>query len=43
VSKAPLPPDSIIEIGRTRIIFRVLAQSADVDQFADLRTDRPRD
>jgi hypothetical protein len=43
LSKAPLPPDSIIEIGRTRIIFRVLAQSADVDQFADLRTDQPRD
>lgn len=43
LSKAPLPPDSIIEIGRTRIIFRVLAQSADVDQFADLRTDPPRD
>ena len=29
VSKAPLPPDSIIDIGRTRIVFRVLAQSAD--------------
>ena len=28
LNKAPLPPDSIIEIGRTRIIFRVLAQSA---------------
>ncbi|WP_395639441.1 FhaA domain-containing protein [Pseudolysinimonas sp.] len=37
VTKAPLPADSIIEIGRTRIIFRVLAQAADVDQFADLR------
>ena len=43
LTKAPLPPDSIIEIGRTRIIFRVLAQSADVDQFADLRTDQPRE
>jgi hypothetical protein len=43
LSKAPLPADSIIEIGRTRIIFRVLAQSADVDQFADLRTDGPRE
>ena len=30
VSKAPLPPDSIVTIGRTRIVFRVLAQSADV-------------
>ena len=39
VSKAPLSPDSVIDIGRTRIVFRVLAQSADVDQFADLRTD----
>ncbi len=38
VSKAPLAPDSVIDIGRTRIIFRVLAQSADVDQYADLRT-----
>ena len=27
----------MIEIGRTRIFFRVLAQSADVDQYADLR------
>jgi hypothetical protein len=37
VTKAPLPADSVIEIGRTRILFRVLAQAADVDQFADLR------
>lgn len=29
VAKAPLPPDSVIDIGRTRIVFRVLAQSAD--------------
>ncbi len=42
VSAAPLPPDSVIDIGRTRIVFRVLAQSADVDQFADLRSDRDR-
>ena len=42
LSKAPLPPDSVIEIGRTRIIFRVLAQSAEVDQFADLRTEGPK-
>ena len=33
VAKAPLPPDSVIDIGRTRIVFRVLAQSADVDQY----------
>jgi hypothetical protein len=37
LTKAALPPDSIIEIGRTRIVFRVLAQAAGVDQFADLR------
>ena len=29
VRQAPLPPDSVIEIGRTRIVFRVLAQAAD--------------
>ncbi len=40
VSKAPLSPDSVIDIGRTRIVFRVLAQAAEVDQFADLRTER---
>jgi hypothetical protein len=37
LTKAALPADSVIEIGRTRIVFRVLAQAADVDQFADLR------
>jgi hypothetical protein len=42
VSKAPLLPDSVIDIGRTRIVFRVLAQSADVDQLSDLRAgDQP--
>jgi hypothetical protein len=39
VAKAPLPTDSVITIGRTQIVFRVLAQSADVDQFSDLRVD----
>lgn len=39
VSKAPLPTDSEISIGRTRIVFRVLAQSSNVDQFSDLRVD----
>jgi FHA domain-containing protein len=39
VTKAPLPPDSIIEIGRTRIVFRVLAQAASIDQYADLRNE----
>jgi hypothetical protein len=28
VARAPLPPDSVIDIGRTRIVFRVLAQAA---------------
>jgi Protein of unknown function (DUF3662)/FHA domain len=37
VSKAPLAPDSVIDIGRTRIVFKVLPQSSSVDQFADLR------
>ena len=40
VTKSPLPPDSIIEIGRTRIVFRVLAQAASVDQYSDLRTEQ---
>lgn len=39
VTKAPLAPDSVIDIGRTRIVFRVLAQAASVDQFSDLRAD----
>jgi len=43
VAKAPLPADSVIDIGRTRIVFRVLAQSADVDQFADLRVEGTAD
>jgi hypothetical protein len=38
VKKAPLPPDSVINIGRTRIVFRVLAQSSSVDQYSDLRS-----
>lgn len=32
VTKAPLPPDSVIDIGRTRIVFRVLAMSTDSDR-----------
>jgi hypothetical protein len=35
VSTAPLAPDSVIEIGRTRILFSVLAQSAPADQPND--------
>jgi hypothetical protein len=40
VTKAALPPDSVISIGRTRIVFRVLAQSASVEQISDLRAKR---
>jgi hypothetical protein len=43
VTKAALPPDSVISIGRTRIVFRVLAQSAPMDRFSDLRVDRNPD
>ncbi|MGL4340312.1 MAG: FhaA domain-containing protein [Rhodoglobus sp.] len=32
VSHAPLPPDSVIDIGRTRIVFRVLAQATTVKE-----------
>lgn len=39
ISKAPLPPDSVIDIGRTRIVFRVLAQSADAQRPAGPRPD----
>lgn len=35
LTTAPLPADSVIEIGRTRLVFRVLPQAA--DQYADLR------
>lgn len=43
VSKAPLPADSVIDIGRTRIVFKVLAQSSEIDQFADLRVEGSAD
>ena len=42
VTKAPLAPDSVITIGRTRIVFRVLAQSVDADLPAS-RAGAPRD
>lgn len=35
VTSAPLPPDSVISVGRTRIVFRVVPQSG--DQAADPR------
>lgn len=40
VAKAPLEPDSVIDIGRTRIVFRVLAQAAEQDQYSDQRAQR---
>ncbi|QYH34857.1 DUF3662 and FHA domain-containing protein [Salinibacterium sp. M195] len=40
VSRAPLAPESVIDVGRTRIVFRVLAQSADGDQSSDHHNDR---
>jgi hypothetical protein len=40
LSQAPLPPDSVIDIGRTRIVFRVLAQAADDRTPSAERTDR---
>jgi hypothetical protein len=39
VKEAILEPESVITIGRTRIVFRVLAQAASVDPFADRRID----
>ncbi|PRY67945.1 type III secretion system (T3SS) inner membrane Yop/YscD-like protein [Glaciihabitans tibetensis] len=35
LTKALLAPESVIEIGRTRIVFRVLAQSAEADGYSD--------
>ncbi len=35
ITRAPLPPDSVISIGRTRIVFRVLAQSAPADAHSN--------
>ena len=35
VNRAPLAPDSVIDIGRTHIVFRVLAQAA--DPYSDSR------
>jgi hypothetical protein len=41
VKRAPLPPESAITIGRTRIVFRVLAQSSTIDQYNDVHLDTP--
>jgi hypothetical protein len=37
LSQAPLAPDSLIEIGRTRIVFRVIAEQSGPDRLADRR------
>jgi hypothetical protein len=42
VSKAPLAPDSVIDIGRTHIVFRVLAKASDGDGSTDDRANRGR-
>lgn len=42
VAKALLQPDSVVEIGRTRIVFRVLAQAADVAPGSNVRQDGTR-
>lgn len=42
VRQAPLTPDSVITIGRTRIVFRVLAQSASADPSSDSHSDDRR-
>jgi hypothetical protein len=39
VDKARLDPDSVIDIGRTHIVFRVVASAAN-DQYSDLGGDR---
>lgn len=39
VTKALLEPDSVITIGRTRIVFRVLPQAAHVERPVDNRVD----
>jgi pSer/pThr/pTyr-binding forkhead associated (FHA) protein len=41
VQKAILEPDSVITIGRTRIVFRVLPQASTVDQYAERRVEDP--
>lgn len=40
VTKALLSPESTVTIGRTRIVFRVLAQSSDADRYSGSRADR---
>ncbi|PPF79680.1 DUF2662 domain-containing protein [Subtercola sp. Z020] len=35
VTRAVVEPDSVIQIGRTRVVFRVLAQASDVAAFAE--------
>jgi len=39
VKQAILEPDSVVTIGRTRIVFRVLAQASSIEQAAEKGTD----
>jgi hypothetical protein len=41
VDSAPLPPDSVIDIGRTRIVFKVLAESTTSDGLPTRRFSDP--
>lgn len=43
VKQAILEPDSVVTIGRTRIVFRVIAQAATGDPVADRRHESPPD
>lgn len=42
ITKAVLQPGSVIEIGRTRIVFRVLPKAASSDRYAGTRREPPR-
>ncbi|RFA17513.1 hypothetical protein B7R22_00485 [Subtercola boreus] len=42
VTRAVVEPDSVIQIGRTRVVFRVLAQASDVQAFAEAEHPAPR-
>jgi len=43
VKQAILEPDSVVTIGRTRIVFRVIAQAAPGEPIADRRHESPAD
>ncbi|RFA23462.1 hypothetical protein B7R25_00770 [Subtercola boreus] len=37
ITRSVVEPDSVIQIGRTRVVFRVLAQAADAPAFAEAK------